>query len=64
MDDWQLPWGRVLVRRDMASGKCPPLLTMAYHCTECQKLSASVYSLRIAGQVMVCNSRGLNERLA
>jgi hypothetical protein len=47
--DWKLPWlggcrcGRVRVRVTAA-----PLLTFACHCTGCQRMSASAYSLTIA----------------
>jgi hypothetical protein len=49
MNEWKLPWeggcmcGGV---RFQVSGA--PLLTMACHCTGCQKLTASAYSLSIA----------------
>lgn len=49
MDDWKPPWeggcmcGGIRFRVNAA-----PLLTMACHCTGCQKLSASAYSLTIA----------------
>lgn len=49
MSDWKLPWdggclcGGVRFRINAA-----PLLTMACHCTGCQKLSASAHSLSIA----------------
>jgi len=48
-DDWKLPWdggcmcGRVRVRVSR-----PPLLTMACHCTGCQKFSASAFSLTMS----------------
>ena len=48
MDDWKLPWeggcrcGRVRIRVTK-----PPLLTGACHCTGCQKMSASAYSLTV-----------------
>lgn len=47
--DWQLPWeggcrcGQVRLRVT-----APPLLTMACHCTGCQRMSASAFSLSIA----------------
>ena len=47
--DWQLPWtggcrcGRVRLRIS-----APPLLSMACHCTGCQTMSASAFSLSIA----------------
>jgi hypothetical protein len=49
MDDWNLPWeggcrcGRVRVRVT-----APPLVTMVCHCTGCQRMSASAFSLSIA----------------
>ncbi len=48
-DDWKLPWdggcmcGRVRVRVSR-----PPLLTMACHCTGCQKFCASAFSLTMS----------------
>ena len=47
--DWKLPWeggcrcGRVRLRVTL-----PPLLTMACHCTGCQRMSSSAYSLSVA----------------
>jgi hypothetical protein len=49
MDDWKLPWdggcrcGAVRVR--VAK---PPLLAAACHCTGCQSMSASAFSLSLA----------------
>ncbi len=49
MSTWNLPWeggcrcGRVRLRIS-----APPLLTMACHCTGCQRMSASAYSLSAA----------------
>ena len=49
MRDWKLPWdggcrcGQVRLRVT-----APPLLTMACHCTGCQKMSASAFSLSVA----------------
>ena len=49
MPDWSLPMeggcrcGKVRFRI-----AAPPLLTMACHCTGCQKMSASAYSLSVA----------------
>ena len=49
MDDWKLPWeGGCLCSGIRFRINAPPLLTMACHCTGCQKLSASAYSLSIA----------------
>jgi hypothetical protein len=48
MDDWKLPWeggcrcGEVRVRVTR-----PPILTGACHCTGCQKMSASAFSLTV-----------------
>jgi hypothetical protein len=48
MSDWKLPWeggcrcGAVRVRVT-----APPLLAMACHCTGCQKMSASAFSLTL-----------------
>ena len=47
-DEWKLPWeggcrcGKVRVRVTK-----PPLLTGACHCTGCQKMSASAFSLTV-----------------
>jgi hypothetical protein len=49
MDDWRLPWAggcrcgavRLAVTR-------PPLLALACHCTGCQRMSASAFSLSLA----------------
>ena len=49
MDDWKLPWdggcrcGAVRIRVTR-----PPLLAMACHCTGCQSMSASAFSLSLA----------------
>lgn len=49
MPDWNLPWeggcrcGQVRVRVTL-----PPLLTMACHCTGCQRMTASAFSLSVA----------------
>ena len=49
MNDWKLPWdGGCLCGVVRFRVSAPPLLTMACHCTGCQKLSASAYSLIIA----------------
>ena len=49
MNDWKLPWeGGCLCGGIRFRVSAPPLLTMACHCTGCQKLSASAYSLTIA----------------
>ena len=49
MDDWKLPWlggcrcGGVRIRVT-----APPLITMACHCTGCQRMTASAFSLSVA----------------
>ncbi len=49
MDDWKLPWdggcrcGTVRIRVTR-----PPLLAMACHCSGCQAMSASAFSLSLA----------------
>ena len=48
MDDWKLPWeggcrcGEVRIRVT-----APPILTGACHCTGCQKMTASAFSLTV-----------------
>jgi hypothetical protein len=48
MDDWKLPWeggcrcGRVRLRVT-----APPLLASACHCTGCQRMSSSAFSLTL-----------------
>ena len=48
MDDWKLPWeggcrcGEVRIRVTK-----PPILTGACHCTGCQKMTASAFSLTV-----------------
>ena len=48
MDDWKLPWeggcrcGRVRLRVTE-----PPLLASACHCTGCQRMSSSAFSLTL-----------------
>ena len=49
MTDWKLPWeggcrcGRVRLLVD-----APPLVTMACHCTGCQSMTSSAFSLSVA----------------
>lgn len=49
MDDWNLPWeggcrcGQVRIRVTK-----PPILTAACHCTGCQRMSASAFSLTVS----------------
>jgi hypothetical protein len=48
-NDWKLPWdgacrcGQVRIRIT-----APPLLTMACHCTGCQRMTSSAFSLSVA----------------
>ena len=48
MDDWNLPWeggcrcGEVRIRVS-----APPLVTMACHCTGCQRMTGSAFSLSV-----------------
>jgi hypothetical protein len=49
MDDWNLPWtGGCRCGKLRFEITAPPLLTMACHCTGCQKMTASAYSLSVA----------------
>ncbi|AJY41818.1 aldehyde-activating protein [Burkholderia sp. MSMB1552] len=49
MDDWKLPWtGGCRCGRLRFEITAPPLLTMACHCTGCQRMSASAFSLSMA----------------
>jgi hypothetical protein len=49
MDAWKLPWdGGCMCGRVRIRVSAPPLLTMACHCTGCQKLTASAFSLSMA----------------
>ncbi|MDM0110621.1 GFA family protein [Variovorax sp. J22R133] len=49
MDDWQLPWdGGCRCSQTRIRITEPPLLAMACHCTGCQRMSASAFSLSIA----------------
>ncbi|GLU31737.1 aldehyde-activating protein [Trinickia caryophylli] len=49
MDEWKLPWqGGCRCGRLRFEITAPPLLTMACHCTGCQKMSASAFSLSMA----------------
>ena len=49
MRDWKLPWeGECRCGRGKIRVSAPPLLTMACHCTGCQKMSASAFSLSVA----------------
>ena len=54
MNDWSLPWeGR----------SAPPLLTMACHCTGCQRTTGSAISLS-AGSAALENFAGLVKEYA
>lgn len=49
MSDWKLPWdGGCMCGGIRFRVSAPPLMTMACHCTGCQKLTASAYSLSVA----------------
>ncbi len=49
MSDWKLPWdGGCMCGGIRFRITTPPLLTMACHCTGCQKLTASAFSLSLA----------------
>jgi hypothetical protein len=47
MSDWNLPW-RGACRCGQLKVSAPPLLTMACHCTGCQRMTASAFSLSVA----------------
>jgi hypothetical protein len=47
--DWKLPWtARCRCERVELRITAPPLITMACHCTGCQRMTASAYSLSVA----------------
>ena len=49
MSDWNLPWeGSCRCGQVQFRVSAPPLITMACHCTGCQKMTASAYSLSMA----------------
>lgn len=49
MNDWNLPWtGACRCGRVKLKVTAPPLLTMACHCTGCQRMTASAFSLSVA----------------
>jgi hypothetical protein len=49
MSEWKLPWqGGCRCDRVRFEISLPPLLTMACHCTGCQRMSASAFSLSVA----------------
>lgn len=48
MNEWKLPWtGACMCGAVRFQVNAPPLLTMACHCTGCQKMSASAFSLTV-----------------
>jgi hypothetical protein len=49
MTDWKLPWhGGCRCGETRLEVTRPPLLAMACHCTGCQRMSASAFSLSLA----------------
>ena len=49
MNEWKLPWqGGCRCNQVRFEISLPPLLTMACHCTGCQRMSASAFSLSVA----------------
>jgi len=49
MSDWNLPWeGACRCGQVRMKISAPPLLTMACHCTGCQRMTASAFSLSVA----------------
>lgn len=49
MTDWNLPWeGGCRCARLRFRVSKPPLMTMACHCTGCQKMTSSAFSLSVA----------------
>ena len=49
MDDWKLPWqGGCRCGQLRLTVSAPPLLASACHCTGCQTMSASAFSLSLA----------------
>lgn len=49
MTDWKLPWeGRCRCGAVRVRVTQPPLIAVACHCTGCQRMSASAFSLSIA----------------
>jgi hypothetical protein len=48
MDDWKLPWaGGCRCGRVRIEVSAPPLLATACHCSGCQRMSASAFSLTL-----------------
>ncbi len=49
MNDWNLPWsGGCRCGQIRLQVSAPPLLSMACHCTGCQRMTASAFSLSVA----------------
>jgi hypothetical protein len=49
MSDWNLPWeGGCRCGQVRMKISAPPLLTMACHCTGCQRMTGSAFSLSVA----------------
>lgn len=49
MSDWKLPWkGHCRCGKVKFTITAPPLLAMACHCTGCQRMSSSAFSLSLA----------------
>lgn len=49
MDDWKLPWdGGCRCGQTRFRVSAPPLLAAACHCSGCQRMTASAYSLSLA----------------
>lgn len=49
MNEWKLPWhGGCRCNQVRFEITAPPLMTMACHCTGCQRMSASAFSLSVA----------------
>jgi len=48
-EDWKLPWeGACRCGRVQIKITAPPLLAMACHCTGCQRMTSSAFSLSVA----------------
>lgn len=48
MDEWKLPWaGGCRCGQTRIEVTEPPLITMACHCTGCQRMTASAFSLTV-----------------
>jgi len=49
MRDWKLPWeGQCRCGQVRFRVSAPPIVTMACHCTGCQRMSSSAFSLSVA----------------